>query len=701
MLRYLYRRTVQPKSRTTRGVLQLTRCAEDQLASERNSRPRLLVGHSEDDWSYRSVAPEPRRVTPRISSRHPKLPPDFDPQCRVCMDLDARALPLSMFMTSFADLLLDRCSACLMLHTVLQDWEKVGSDSSSRSVHLYSTEKGLHVGGTGLHESLVLQGVKGYPNPWPAIPERIVADNVTDLNVATNKISQWLELCELSHACIQTSVTALLPTRVLEVQTSNKVRLHLSAANQREPYICLSHCWGGVVPLQLTSATLQTFQDTIQWHDLPLTFRHAIAIAEKLDIRYLWIDSLCILQDNLDDWIEEGSKMAAIYSGAILTIAATASPDSTGGLCRSQKPSDSTSTNRLPAVHCLTNQDGLAYKIYVRSLREFAVMNGDQLPLQQRAWFFQEWILSPRIVHFTGSMLCWECSEVQEMDDGTSFTDQKIRGGGKKSTLASLTQPPPASLTSLDKQSLQTFAWHGLIRIYSGLQLTYPTDIFPALQGVTTRIAAERQCLFYAGLWEHSLLVDLLWRLDRPSQTVEYRAPSWSWASRRGEVIWQTWRWMYGKPTFPSPDVSIIFINAETASENPFGQVSGGRLILRGLCLPVTFEPQRDFRGCSILRVKFHRADGPNDLVNVKDPWRWAPDNENDPAPDADVLIMLIGLWPDHVGSQTVYESWFLVFERASNVGKVYKRIGLFFTKKLEWRARFLREAIEQELTII
>jgi len=122
------------------------------------------------------------------------------------------------------------------------------------------------------------------------------------------------------------------------------------------------------VPLQLTSGTLQSFQNEIPWQHLPLTFQHAIVMAKKLNIQYLWIDSLCILQDDFSDWLEEGSKMAAIYSGAILTMAATASSDSTRGLWLSQERSRSTGNSGYPEVHCFTSPDGSAYKI--RKIRD-------------------------------------------------------------------------------------------------------------------------------------------------------------------------------------------------------------------------------------------------------------------------------------------------------------------------------------------
>ncbi len=97
-------------------------------------------------------------------------------------------------------------------------------------------------------------------------------------------------------------------------------------------YIALSHCWGGKISPLLTTETLEPFQNRLSYAALPANFRDAIVITRELGIRYLWIDSLCILQDSKQDWQQESKMMAAIYRDSTLTISAMASSGSTQGI---------------------------------------------------------------------------------------------------------------------------------------------------------------------------------------------------------------------------------------------------------------------------------------------------------------------------------------------------------------------------------
>ncbi|KAE8347136.1 heterokaryon incompatibility protein-domain-containing protein [Aspergillus arachidicola] len=98
-------------------------------------------------------------------------------------------------------------------------------------------------------------------------------------------------------------------------------------------YICLSYCWGAEgSPVQLKKATLSRFQQHIERKTLPLTFQHAIHVTRQLGVKYLWIDSLCIVQDDSEDWREQCPRMAEIYHNAYITLAASAAPNPRAGL---------------------------------------------------------------------------------------------------------------------------------------------------------------------------------------------------------------------------------------------------------------------------------------------------------------------------------------------------------------------------------
>jgi hypothetical protein len=113
----------------------------------------------------------------------------------------------------------------------------------------------------------------------------------------------------------------------------------LETTDKYASYICLSHCWGKEnQPLKCTTANLNEWKSRIDWDLLPQTFQDAIDFVRRLGQRYLWIDSLCILQDDRDDWDEQSVKMAEIYENSYLTLAASWASDCTGGLYHKDSP---------------------------------------------------------------------------------------------------------------------------------------------------------------------------------------------------------------------------------------------------------------------------------------------------------------------------------------------------------------------------
>lgn len=134
-------------------------------------------------------------------------------------------------------------------------------------------------------------------------------------------IKKCIAHCSSSHSqvCSVAELTTL-PTRVLSLEGSD-IRLyeaHTTEANFK--YAALSHCWGGTCRLQLTQASLKQFKTQIAWGLLPEVFQDAITVARKLDIPFLWIDSLCIIQDRTSDWEQEAAKMGGYYQNVYLMI---------------------------------------------------------------------------------------------------------------------------------------------------------------------------------------------------------------------------------------------------------------------------------------------------------------------------------------------------------------------------------------------
>ncbi|KAH6694906.1 heterokaryon incompatibility protein-domain-containing protein [Leptodontidium sp. MPI-SDFR-AT-0119] len=168
--------------------------------------------------------------------------------------------------------------------------------------------------------------------------------------------------------------------RLLDVRQSEEgwVRL-VETHTEQGPYIALSHCWGHETrrPIRTTRATFKGYLDGIPFISLPKTFQDAVKICRESDVRYLWIDSLCIIQDNEDDWLRESAHMGTIYENARLAIAESSARDSTEGCFLSDcgfhdGSSATTYFAALPAVN---------HEPYFSQLGS-------------RAWACQEWYLS-------------------------------------------------------------------------------------------------------------------------------------------------------------------------------------------------------------------------------------------------------------------------------------------------------------------
>lgn len=155
-------------------------------------------------------------------------------------------------------------------------------------------------------------------------------------------ISHWMNLCIKGHKKCARPKETTLPDRIVDVgsfENNIQPRLVENKAAKKADYVTLSHCWGGSVPLTTTSMTLKARQHRIALDDMPLTFREAVITTRKLGFQYIWIDSLCILQDSKSDWETQAAKMAEIYSYCVLTLAARSARNATEGLFLPRPPS--------------------------------------------------------------------------------------------------------------------------------------------------------------------------------------------------------------------------------------------------------------------------------------------------------------------------------------------------------------------------
>lgn len=157
----------------------------------------------------------------------------------------------------------------------------------------------------------------------------------------------WIHACHREHSCHRSCAEPEMPfrpTRLLDVGDSNGLqipRLNIKQSNSgRVQYLALSHCWGQNSNnlYSLTEETEEELLQGVQVEKLSRTFQDAVKVCRKLNQRYIWIDSLCIKQDNPDDWIQEAAQMHLVYAKSYCTIAAVCAKGSEEGFLRWRNP---------------------------------------------------------------------------------------------------------------------------------------------------------------------------------------------------------------------------------------------------------------------------------------------------------------------------------------------------------------------------
>jgi hypothetical protein len=375
-----------------------------------------------------------------------------------------------------------------------------------------------------------------------------ILDTGSDLSVEV--IERWLKL---SKAPINPD---WIPSRLVDVSALStgtvciKHRRDIPLHDRR--YLALSHCWGGPADLRTyNKSTREMFESTIPLDQMAKTFMDLFRLANQLGIRYVWIDALCILQNDSDDWHSEASTMFQVYLWATLTVVAAASWSSNGGLFRAaQSPRKS---------HCLLY--GQSDKGNAGDSCTFA---GPKCDLEDamrpdnnirwsrwgsRAWTLQEQTLSSRTVYFTETGLAFEKKDVHNGETSGLMMDTTENGVQLDSWMRSREEPEghddqsvsSSKLTDTRTDPLRT--WWAWVSTYTHRSLTNPNDRAIAILGLaqylSDPIQHDQKPRYLAGLWEQNLTTSLLWyvRLAADTRPLITRAPTWSWLSVQGGIV--------------------------------------------------------------------------------------------------------------------------------------------------------------------
>lgn len=328
------------------------------------------------------------------------------------------------------------------------------------------------------------------------------------------QVREWLSNCMTNHSQCKKPIArrGQFPSRLLSVEAdivrvshaplcplSSEVGLiiwpgQLEDASRVDPcghYVAPSHCWGKAkMPICLESGTIGQLKSGIPLSALPRSFRDAISVVRSMGQNYIWIDSLCIIQDSAGDWTREGMQMGSIYDNAWCCIVASHAHNSTEGcfVTRDSRLLQPCVYDPPPTLRSPKYGNRPLHLVSVSLWKD----NVDGAPLNSRAWVVQERLLSSRIVHFGAEQVFWECQELAACESFPAGLPRQIieqvPGMPVRSfnTFKSLLSPfpgagaavPPSALTSLSVRdaapdpALAYETWCEIVAGYTQCSLT-------------------------------------------------------------------------------------------------------------------------------------------------------------------------------------------------------------------------------------
>jgi Heterokaryon incompatibility protein (HET) len=418
-------------------------------------------------------------------------------------------------------------------------------------------------------------------------------------------VATWIEDCKENHICSKRLPLKDLdhdfqtwPARLVDVRAFGNddmdVRLADNDGSARK-YCTLSYCWGTSKTFTTTSRSLRLRKTRINFHSLPGTFRDAVTITRQLGVRWLWIDALCIVQDDRRDWEQESVKMGAIYSMAYVTVAADSGKDCTSGCFNFKSTSQELAFDNVPFELHSTNLDGRTSKVYlwdpsVRGVQKPTPPEIDGSPLAERGWVCQERILSPRILHYTSTQLFWECRQVLLAEDNLRPWTLWASNQSTSGTVCGLARNLYGSTTDPAGLSRLLGIWYNAVvaQSYSRRKLTLPDDKLTAISGIARAFARHFRTKYVAGLW----LLDISWGLSwrrrgTATYTPSYRAPSFSWAAFDALVEWPM-------PSLEQKSrLAVLETHIVLSGTDPFGRVTACSLVVEGYVHTAMIGPRK------------------------------------------------------------------------------------------------------------
>jgi Heterokaryon incompatibility protein (HET) len=335
--------------------------------------------------------------------------------------------------------------------------------------------------------------------------------------------------------------------------------------------------------------------------ELPVLYQDAVTACRKLGTRYIWIDSLCIIQDQEQDWIKEASTMERVYSNSLCNFEAAHAADGDGRLFFSRSEEK---IKPLPVTVQWHRNGPLASFLIDISVHRDNDMH--DAPLVGRAWVLQEQLQAARTLIFSSTQVHWVC-RTQEASEMFPKGVPDLRRGDSLCSRSLAPRPlhflkkwiasdnpiyfdhwSMASASILSPWRGFCLSWRSIVLDYTSRSLTFEKDKLAAIAGLASVIQRKSKVQYIAGMWNvrFSIEFELCWRPKpqangqpcfRPKQ---YRAPTWSWASIEGTIDY-----CYEEDHSVVGDDQLAYVEhaeVETIDRTPTGPLKSGSIRIRG-----------------------------------------------------------------------------------------------------------------------
>jgi hypothetical protein len=326
----------------------------------------------------------------------------------------------------------------------------------------------------------------------------------------------WILECDsMHHECHTSHTSVKSPSRLTVIDVVKKCVVEWK---QGDPYLTLSYVWGSTVNFELRLENRDELSQERslehRWKEIPQTIRDSILLTENLGFRYLWVDSLCITQDDEENKLNDINQMVSIYSCAAITIVAADGSNASHGLRGTgESPRHKAPQEILNMTPChqvaVTHNPNMMQKAYFR-----------------RGWTFQEYQLSPHLLVFLDDKVSWKCRTHQRSEE--------IVPPNSPSEL-------PFNYETIKEIWPDLESYGDMVKLYNSRHTRDDNDVLAAFSGILGAWNRHFPAGFWHGLPEFYFDIALLWQPKKPlrrrrSPDSQYSFPSWSWTGWHGDL---------------------------------------------------------------------------------------------------------------------------------------------------------------------